>query len=59
MRKVDRISRILKELEYIWRECPDLRLGQMIMNLESVMDVYYADDDELINVLKCYYFKND
>jgi len=59
MRNPDRISLILKELEYIWRECPDLRLGQLIMNLYHIKDIYYIEDEPLIKALKAHYFKHD
>ncbi|MCK9556326.1 hypothetical protein M0R19_08925 [Candidatus Pacearchaeota archaeon] len=57
MRDPKRINRILKELKNIWKELPDLRLGQLIQNLG---DVYYIEDDDLIKRLrKLYHFDED
>jgi len=46
---------ILKELERLWDENPDLRLGQLINNLG---EVYYLEDENLIKRLKLIYKKN-
>jgi hypothetical protein len=48
---------ILKELERLWNEHPDLRLGQLIQNVSHLGDTYYLEDDELIELLKDIYKK--
>jgi len=50
MRDPKRIPKILKELRKIWEENPDLRLGQLLLNLG--FDFYYLEDDVLIESLK-------
>jgi len=48
MRDPKRIKRILKLVEKIWEENPDLRLTQLIMNaLEMNQDPYYIEDTHL------------
>ena len=48
MRDPERIDRILKRVEEIWKANPDLRLTQLIMNaLELDVDPYYIEDDTL------------
>jgi len=46
------IKDYLKEIEEIWNENNELRFGQLIMNLG---DVYYTEDEELLNQLKINY----
>jgi uncharacterized protein YihD (DUF1040 family) len=55
MRDPKRIPKILKELRKIWEEHPDLRLGQLMLNLG--FDFYYIEDDELIKKLIKLYIK--
>jgi uncharacterized protein YihD (DUF1040 family) len=48
MRDPARIDRILKRVEEIWKENPDLRLTQLIMNVLALnVDPYYIEDDTL------------
>ncbi len=56
MRDPKRIERILKLVEKIWNDYPDLRLTQLIMNaLRMNSDPYYVEDDKLEDALKsCY-----
>lgn len=60
MRDPNRIDNILYELGKIWKENPDLRLGQMITNL-LIPDyrLYHMEDNELIKELKTYYCKKE
>jgi uncharacterized protein YihD (DUF1040 family) len=57
MRDPDRIPRILSELQLIWQDRPDLRLGQLLMNVfsEAEEDLYYMEDDEIIRAIERYY----
>lgn len=60
MRPKERIPEVLKEIEKIWEKRPDLRLGQLILNLH--MDKFYlysVEDDKLIEKLKELYGKFD
>lgn len=52
MRDINRIDRILKELAEIWKEQPDTRLGQLLLNAAQDPVLYYIEDDELIQKLK-------
>lgn len=51
MRDPKRITRIVWKLWRYWRTYPDLRLGQLIVNLTSVtergFDPFFLEDDKL------------
>jgi hypothetical protein len=54
-----RIPLILKQLEEVWQEHPDLRLGQLVLNVLSG-DIpnpllYYIEDDKLVETLHAQY----
>lgn len=55
MRDINRIDFILQRLEVIWKKYPDLRLGQLIMNVGNENSLYYLEDDELIEKLERFY----
>ena len=56
-KRIDRISKLIKE---IWKNNPDLRLTQLIMNaLQMNQDPYYVEDDKLEKKLKEYYYNQD
>ena len=55
MRNPDRIPKILNEIEKIWQQYPDLRLGQLILNLEHRLPLYQIEDEELVAALKSLY----
>jgi len=60
MRDPKRIDRILKLIKEIWKNNPDLRLTQLIMNaLQMNQDPYYVEDDKLEKKLKEYYYNQD
>ena len=52
MRDPSRIPILLKEIERIWLEGPDLRLCQLIGNCYESGDLYYKEDDDLLKRLK-------
>jgi len=55
MRDPARIDRILKLVEKLWRDSPDLRLTQLIMNvLHMNSDPYYVEDDRIEEALKSF-----
>lgn len=49
MRDPERIDRILTLLEQIWRDGPDLRLGQILANANDRLGerLFYFEDDQL------------
>ena len=58
MRNPNRIEPTLKEIERIWKNNPDLRLGQLLLNIVSNANIlYYVEDNELIKGLKEMYDK--
>ena len=54
MRDIKRIKRILKLIEKIWLKHPDLRLGQLLenMNITTYDDLYYIEDAILEQKIK-------
>jgi len=50
MRNPKRIPSVLKKLRKYWELHPDLRLGQLLMNIASVatIDLFYIEDTHLI-----------
>ena len=66
-----RIPHILQRIEKIWERCPDLRLGQLIVNCfhstnhvaggeyEAGVKLYYTEDDVLIEGLEAMYKEID
>ena len=52
MRNKYRIDAILNELQDIWMEVPDLRLGQLLLNVVKDPELYYIEDEKLIEKLK-------
>jgi uncharacterized protein YihD (DUF1040 family) len=60
MRNNEHISHVLKELQKIWEENPDLRLGQMLLNAVDQDDIalFFTEDDELISIMKTKIYSN-
>lgn len=52
MRDPKRIQVVLNELRILWEKYPDWRLGQLLSNLPLDKDLFYIEDDEIINVLQ-------
>lgn len=59
MRKEDRIDPMLERLGKVWKEYPDLRLGQLILNVARDPMLYYLEDEELIKTLEEFYGISD
>lgn len=55
MRCKYRIDATLNELQDIWMEVPDMRLGQLLLNVINDPELYYIEDEELIARLKEFY----
>ena len=51
MRDVSRIDFILKSVGDIWKNYPDLRLGQLLLNAVRDPMLYYVEDDKLVEEL--------
>jgi uncharacterized protein YihD (DUF1040 family) len=55
MRDPQRIDRILNLIAVIWRREPDLRLGQLLVNIAGFdKDPYYYEDDITEEKLKTF-----
>jgi uncharacterized protein YihD (DUF1040 family) len=48
MRNPHRIPKILNEIERVWKENPNLRLGQLIANVVDPKYLYEINDEILI-----------
>ena len=52
MRDINRIPKILKELERVWKENPDYRLGQLIVVATKpetpTPSIFYIEDEDLL-----------
>ena len=55
MRDINRIDLILDRLKTLWKKYPDLRLGQLILNVLQDPALYYVEDEELIELLEKFY----
>ena len=56
MRDKDRIPDILMRLNDVWDQCPDLRLGQLILNVYQ-NDFYGMEDEEFISHIEDFYYE--
>lgn len=56
MRDPERIDKILKALSVAWHKVPDLRLGQLICNMQSAAgnDLFYVEDDKFADMVEEY-----
>lgn len=55
MRDINRIDLILDRLKTLWKKHPDLRLGQLILNVLQDPALYYVEDEELVELLEKFY----
>lgn len=55
MRDPKRIDIVLQQLATLWKATPDLRLGQMILNVMNDVQLYYIEDVDLISTLEHHY----
>lgn len=51
MRDPQRIDRIVEQLRTVWKRAPELRLGQMLLNVAGEPKLYYIEDQQLIDLL--------
>lgn len=54
MRNPMRIRMTLSLVALVWEEYPDLRLGQLLLNVAGEADLYQLEDDILSNLLLKY-----
>jgi len=54
MREAKRIPKILKRLQKVWKNNPDLRLAQLIVNVYRD-DPYYIEDEKFIKEIEEFY----
>lgn len=55
MRDPNRIPRILKKLEQLWIKYPDLRLAQLLVNMNDGYDnIFYLEDNILEKLIDEY-----
>ena len=57
MRDPNRIDRLLAKLAEVWKKYPQLRLGQLILNVINDPVLYYVEDQDLIDSIVDYYKK--
>ena len=58
MRQKYRIDAILNELQDVWLNNSDLRLGQLLLNVVRDPELYYLEDEDLIKKIKEFYKNN-
>lgn len=54
MRKPERIDAVIEAVKAEWKQVPDWRLGQLIVNISRAagkMDPFFLEDDELLEVI--------
>ena len=51
MRDPKRIDAVIEQLRTVWKCAPELRLGQMLLNVFSEPNLYYVEDQALIDKL--------
>lgn len=59
MRDIGRIDEVLKEIGEVWKQVPDLRLGQLLLNVLQDPALYYVEDDQLVLRLKEFYKRSE
>ena len=55
MRDPDRIDGVLAAVGDVWKQYPDLRLGQLLSNVYHDPALYYVEDDKLVEEVQNYY----
>ncbi len=56
MRDKCRIEPFLIEFGELWKKYPDLRFGQLVMNLQATInknsDPFYTEDDQMLQAIR-------
>ena len=47
-----RIPVVIQKLQELWTKYPDLRLGQLMSTVADHYDMFYMEDDKLLEALK-------
>lgn len=55
MRDPQRIDNILERLKTVWKDNPDLRLGQLLLAVVKMDRLFYIEDEVLIQTLENYF----
>lgn len=55
MRDPQRIDNILERLKIVWKDNPDLRLGQLLLAVVKMDRLFYIEDEKLILLLEDYF----
>ena len=59
MRDPERIDNVLAAVGDVWKQYPDLRLGQLLVNVYPSMILYYKEDEDLVEGVKQFYDSDD
>ena len=59
MRDPNRIDNVLAAVGDVWKQYPDLRLGQLLVNVYPSMVLYYKEDEDLVEGVKEFYGSDD
>lgn len=57
MRDPQRIDNILERLKTVWKDNPDLRLGQLLLDAVNANRLFYIEDETLIQALENYFLQ--
>lgn len=58
-RDPERIDKVLSVIRSIWKDQPDLRLGQLIVNAIHQQNLYHIEEDALVEALEDMYGEQD
>ena len=61
MRDINGIEPFCTDLAKVWKDNPDMRFSQLIVNLMGSYgsDMYYVEDEDFMNILKEFYNNED
>ena len=63
MRDKNRIDPFMIEFAELWKRYPDLRFGQLVMNLQALVsanpDPFYTEDDIMLQAIRKMYNQDD
>lgn len=57
MRNPQRIDNILERLKTVWKDNPDLRLGQLLLAVVNADRLFYIEDEILVQTLENYFLR--
>ena len=59
MRNPARIDVFCAHLAKLWKSnCPDWRFGQLVTNLMRTKDIFYLEEDEMLDYIEEYFKEN-